>query len=200
MNILLIVDMQKDFLENNGGLWIGHDTTKLQEEVEKLAKTFHATYPDGLVIFTQDSHKENSIEFNQFPKHCVQGTEGEKLVESMDKLYDFFLKEKDMTKVHTISKKSFAGSGTHMGMILSSVIAGDHENISEKEVTIHVAGVCTHICVHDMVAQIVNEFKNRGNILPKVYISRRHVDDFDPLMAEMSLKRLASLYNVTVTD
>jgi nicotinamidase/pyrazinamidase len=198
MNILLIVDMQKDFLEPNGGLWIGHSTTKLQEEVEKLAKAFHSTYPDGIVIFTQDSHKENSIEFSQFPKHCVQDTEGEKLVDSMDKLYDFFLKEKDMSKVHVISKKSFAGSGSHMGMILTSVIAGDSENISEKEVTLYVAGVCTHICVHDMTTQIVNELKNRGNILPKVIISRNCVDDFDPLMAEMSLKRLTSLYNATI--
>ena len=198
MNILLIVDMQKDFLESDGGLYIGHDTERLQDKVTNLAMAFHDENPNGLVIFTKDAHKENSIEFTQFPKHCIEDTEGQELVDCMENLYDFFLREKDMSKVHMISKKSFAGSGSHMGMILSSVIAGDSENVSEKEVTIHVAGVCTHICVHDMVAQIVNELKNRGNILPEIKIYRDCIDDFDPLMAEMSLKRLTSLYNAKV--
>ena len=85
--------MQKDFLEPNGGLWIGHSTTQLQEEVEKLAKAFHSTYPDGIVIFTQDSHKENSIEFNQFPKHCIQDTEGGDALADLFPIGDLFKSE-----------------------------------------------------------------------------------------------------------
>ncbi len=166
--ILIIVDMLKDFINPDGALYIGHDTSKLVENVVDLIKE----NPWSLIISVEDQHLEKDPEFKKFPKHCVFGTEGAELV---DELADI--------NVMPLPKVSYTVDTTWAHLL-------DAEEIV-------VCGVCTHICVHDVVASIYHNFKWRGQLPPiKVYV--KCVDDFDKEMANWALLRMGSLYGVEV--
>ena len=70
---LAIVDMQKDFLEEEGKLTIwqkGLPTMDLKAAVAERIKNH-----DGPIIVSQDSHTATDTEFQLFPPHCIKGTE-----------------------------------------------------------------------------------------------------------------------------
>lgn len=171
--VLVIVDMQNDFLLNEGSLNLGHDTTELREKVAKFAKNF-----DGKVYFTYDNHQDDDCEFATFPKHCVEHSEGHKLVSELKEV----LKELDF---ETLAKKSFSG-----GSIINLANTLADNDIKE----IHMTGVCIHICVHDIVGTLVNHTKNFHGYIPKIILHQDLLDDFNPEMAEFAIKRMQSLY------
>lgn len=176
MKLLIVVDMQNDFLRPFGSLNLGHDTTALISNVAKYIENF-----DGTVIATKDYHlkEDEDVEFKMFPPHCIAETEGSDIVKEVKEQLD----RKNATIVH---KKSF--SCTDLNLAIPPALIK----------TIEVVGVCIHICVHDVIGQVANTFKNKLNILPKITIHRDMVDDFDPEMAEYALKRMKNLYGVEV--
>jgi len=171
---LVVVDMQNDFLLETGSLSVGHDTKELREKIAEFTKNF-----EGKVFFTYDNHQEEDCEFDVFPKHCVEHTEGHQLVGELREI----LKEIDF---ETLGKKSYTG-----GCIIN--LANRLAENDTKE--IHVVGVCTHICVHDIVGNLVNHTKNFHGYIPQIIIHKDLVDDFNPEMAEFALKRMESLYS-----
>lgn len=174
---LIVVDMQNDFLLNDGKLNLGHDTKKLREEVASFIKSF-----DGLLYFTFDNHHEDDCEFKTFPKHCIEHTKGHKLVDEIRNV----IRDKDF---EIFPKKSYTG-----GSIIN--LANQlHDNDVEE---IHVVGVCTHICVHDIVSTIVNHSKNEHSYLPNIIVHSNLVDDFNPDMAKFSLERMKNLYGAKI--
>lgn len=72
-NVLIVVDVQKDFYDPNGALYVP-DGEKVIPEIEKIISDF------DLVLFTADWHPSNHCSFKenggQWPKHCVSFTEG----------------------------------------------------------------------------------------------------------------------------
>ena len=78
MKSLFVVDMQNDFLLNDGKLNLGHDTKELRERVASFVKDFK-----GHVSFTQDSHNTESCEFKLFPQHCLVETDGWEIVDEL---------------------------------------------------------------------------------------------------------------------
>lgn len=172
MKTLIVVDMQNDFLSPDGGLYIGHDTTELKRRVGKFMEEF-----DGRVVCTMDQHEPNACEFRFFPPHCVGGTVGANLVKEV---YNARVNNKELA-----GKASYTGDD-----VLHTLAPFDSE--------FHVVGVCTHICVHDIVANLVNHCKNEHDFIPKVVIHKDMVDDFKPDMAAFALERLMKLYGVEV--
>jgi len=172
--VLVVIDMQKDFLELDGKLSLGKDTTEFKARVAKYIKEF-----DGEVIATLDTHQKDSAEFAQFPPHCVEGTTGHDLSDEIAeaiKQVDGIIQEKisftDDEVVRLLLEKGF----------------------SEYEFV----GVCTHICLHDNVAALYHATKQDLGKLPTITVQRNLVDDFDDEMAEGALKRMERLYNVKV--
>lgn len=178
--ILLVVDMQNDFLDaKKGSLNLGHSTTKLQNRVAKFIKNF-----DGSILLTKDTHKEDSCEFDMFPAHCVEGTWGNEITETLtDALVD--------KKFLYVSKSSFSSK---------AVVDNLDAQAPVKDVELHVVGVCTHICVHSIIDQYVNHCKTTYNVIPKIVIHEDMVDDYDPKMAEFTLERLKNLYGVELVN
>ena len=178
--VLLVVDMQNDFLDvKKGSLNLGHSTSKLQKRVAKFIKDF-----EGSILLTKDTHKEDSCEFEAFPAHCIEGTWGNEITETLtDALVD--------KKFLYVSKGSFSSK---------AVVANLDAQAPVKDVELHVVGVCTHICVHDIVAQYVNYCKTAYNVIPKIIIHEDMIDDFDPEMAAFTLKRLKNLYGVELVN
>ena len=80
--ILIVVDMQKDFV--NGSLG-SKDAETIVPAVVKKAKEF-----DGDLIFTKDTHFENYMDtqeghFLPVP-HCIKGTDGWDLIPELEKI------------------------------------------------------------------------------------------------------------------
>ena len=72
MKVLIVVDMQNDFIDQALGT---KEAVGIVENVAKKIKGF-----DGKVIYTKDTHPENYLETQEgknLPvKHCVKGSEG----------------------------------------------------------------------------------------------------------------------------
>lgn len=82
---LIVIDMQNDFVRKDGALSVPGGE-RIIPPIKKLVR--EASKQNILIVFTQDWHEENDIEFtrDKWPKHCVKGTEGAKIVEELDSL------------------------------------------------------------------------------------------------------------------
>lgn len=145
MKVLIVVDMQKDFVDGSLG------TKEAQAIVPLVAETIEQmAAPDTVVIFTKDTHAENymhTLEGKNLPvPHCIKGTPGHSIVDEVFGAYsckDF----RDPWEVYPVAttnplrvEKSTFGS-----IELQNVLATMHENEEIEEITL--MGLCTGICV-----------------------------------------------------
>jgi len=178
--ILLVVDMQNDFLDaKKGSLNLGHDTSDLQERVAKFIKAF-----DGPILLTKDTHKKDACEFKTFPPHCIEETWGNEVTPT---LTEALLGKKFLF----VAKNSFSSNPVVVNLDAQAPV---------QNIELHVVGVCTHICVHDIVSQYVNYCKTVYDVIPTIIIHEDMVDDFDQEMAAFTLKRLKNLYGVELVN
>lgn len=130
MKILVVVDMQKDFIDGSLG------TKEAAAIVEPIAKKIREYREQGIkIIFTRDTHSKNyleTLEGKNLPvEHCIEGTEGFEIDKSLD------------TKDSVILNKITFGSVDLPEIIRK--IAGGNSNTGELE--IELCGLCTDICV-----------------------------------------------------
>ena len=122
MKLLVIVDMQKDFIDGALG---SSEAVAVVPYVKELIQGF-----DGKVFFTRDTHFENYMttqEGKNLPvPHCIQGTEGWELHPELEAL----------RQTAAIDKLTFGSKE------LIDVIARE-DNVE----SITFAGLCTDICV-----------------------------------------------------
>ena len=125
MKYLIVIDMQKDFVD--GALGTKEAVAIVPNVVEKI-KGF-----DGKVLFTRDTHHENYMDTQEgkiLPvPHCIEGTEGFELVPEIKMLCDS----------KPIDKPVFGSA--ELGMKLQA------ENEREVIESITLVGLCTDICV-----------------------------------------------------
>lgn len=120
--ILVVVDMQKDFITGSLG------TAEAAEIVERTAEEIKNF--DGEVVFTQDTHLSIYLETQEGKRlpvpHCIKGTDGWELCDELAPL----------AKGYRIFEKPTFGS-----IELANYIAGgDYTEIE-------LIGLCTDICV-----------------------------------------------------
>lgn len=122
--ILVVVDMQKDFI--NGAL----GTKEAEAIVDCVAETVKCF--DGEVIFTRDTHNENYLETQEGRNlpvpHCIQGTDGWQL-------------DKKLECLRTDSMKIF-DKPTFGSMALAAYL-----KTQEDLESVTLVGLCTDICV-----------------------------------------------------
>ena len=145
MKVLIVVDMQKDFVDGALG------TKEAQAIVPKVAETIRQmAAPDTVCIFTKDTHTENymnTLEGKNLPiPHCIKGTPGHSIVDEVFGAYcckDFM----DPWTVYPIAdtnplkieKPSFGS------IDLQNILYNMNENSGIEEITL--MGLCTGICV-----------------------------------------------------
>ena len=126
-NILVVVDMQKDFVD--GALGSGEAVAIVPAVVRKI-KDF-----DGDIYVTFDTHFENymqSAEGKKLPvPHCIKGTDGWALNDDVAAA----LEGKTYTKVEKITFGS-----TDLPKLIAAATDGE-------DITIELVGLCTDICV-----------------------------------------------------
>lgn len=126
-NILIVVDMQKDFVDGSLG------TAEAQAIVPNVVKKIKSFQGDILVTF--DTHFEGYKETSEGKKlpveHCIKGTEGWEL----DKSVAEALSLKDHTRVEKL---------TFGSVELPELIKN---TVGDEDFTIELVGLCTDICV-----------------------------------------------------
>ena len=122
MKILVVVDMQNDFIDGALGT---PEAVAIVPYVKSLIENF-----DGKVIFTRDTHTEGYMETQEGKNlpvpHCIKGTHGWEIRAELDAL----------RKTEAIDKVTFGSSQ------LPEVLAKETDIES-----ITFAGICTDICV-----------------------------------------------------
>ena len=125
MNVLIVVDMQNDFIDGALGT---QEAVNIVPNVKKKIKEF-----DGTVLFTRDTHDTwylHTQEGENLPvEHCIRNTSGWLIREELD----------DLRNTEPIDKDTFG----------SLDLAGQLMEMDEEEGidSITLIGLCTDICV-----------------------------------------------------
>ena len=124
-NILIVVDMQNDFIDGALGT---KEAVAIVPKVEEKIRNF-----DGEVFFTRDTHETYYLETQEgknLPvKHCIRDTEGWQIRKELDAL----------RKTDPIDKETFGSTD------LAADLLALHED--EEIGSITLVGLCTDICV-----------------------------------------------------
>ena len=131
MNVLVVVDMQNDFID--GALGTKEAVAIVPNVAEKIKKF------DGKVLFTRDTHEENYMDTQEGKNlpvpHCIRGTEGWQIRPELE----VFRTEE------AIDKPTFGSSK------LGEMLKSQNETLkSAGEIgieSITLIGLCTDICV-----------------------------------------------------
>lgn len=125
MNLLVVVDMQKDFVDGALG---SPEAQAIVPAVVDKAKNF-----TGEIIFTRDTHQENYMDTAEGKKlpvpHCIQNTAGWEIIPQLESL----------RTTETVDKVTFGGTG------LAERVDALHEKEGIESITL--VGLCTDICV-----------------------------------------------------
>lgn len=123
-NVLVVVDMQKDFIDGALGT---KEAVAIVDKVAGLVRGF-----DGEVVFTRDTHHENYLQTQEGKKlpvvHCIEGTDSWKLDKKLEAL------RLDDRKV--FDKPTFG----------SMELAAYLQTLEALE-SVTLVGLCTDICV-----------------------------------------------------
>lgn len=124
-NILIVVDMQNDFITGALGT---KEAVSIVPKVEEKIKAF-----DGRVIFTRDTHFENYMDTQEGHRlpvpHCIQGSDGWQICAQLAPLCN----------EPPVDKPTFGSSA--LGEMLGTADRADSIG------SITLVGLCTDICV-----------------------------------------------------
>lgn len=127
-NVLVVVDMQKDFVDGSLG------TKEALEIVPNVIKKVSGF--DGDVIFTRDTHGENYMETQEgrlLPVvHCIKGTDGWEIIGELEKI-------REKRGFPCYDKPTFG----------CTALAENLKRLHETEglASVELVGLCTDICV-----------------------------------------------------
>ncbi|MBS7628268.1 cysteine hydrolase [Candidatus Bathyarchaeota archaeon] len=168
---IVIVDMQRDFVEEGGRLYVG---PSVRETIPKI----HSLIAEGRrhripLIYTQDWHREGSPEFALWGQHCLEGSDGADFIEG--------LKPEPMDYV--VRKETYDPFyGTELERILRELLIR----------RIVVVGTVSNICVLHTVSGA--SLRGIRSIVPVDCISA--ITTFDAILA---LRQFTFLYKAVLT-
>ena len=123
--LLIVVDMQKDFIDGSLG------TAEAVAIVDNVASYIEKCEKDDFeIVFTRDTHGEDYMETQEGRKlpvvHCIKDTEGWQIDKKLEK--------------YAVGKKIFDKPTFGSVELMNYVIENDYDEI-------HLLGLCTDICV-----------------------------------------------------
>lgn len=167
---LIIIDMLNDFIDPKGALYCGPTCDAIVELIRRRSEAHRRR--GGVVIYLQDSHRPDDAEFAKFPVHCVAGTWGSRIIESLTPFPSDIV----------LPKTRYSG---FYGTDLEKVLLAAHPE------GVEVVGVCTSICVMDTVGGLVN--RDYAVRVPAVEVA-----DFDPQAHAFALRRMQTIYGARI--
>lgn len=167
---LLVIDMLRDFVAEEGSLYCGPVASAL---VGPVAAEIEAARAAGApVVYVCDRHLPDDPEFAMFPPHCVAGSPGAQVVPAVA----------PRPGDRVIPKRRFSGFfGTDLDLTLRELGV-------ER---LRLVGVCTNICVLYTAA----DGRMRGY---EVEVPRDGVASFDAGAHEWALQQMEKVLGVRV--
>ncbi|MCL1842491.1 MAG: cysteine hydrolase [Defluviitaleaceae bacterium] len=136
MKVLIIVDMQKDFID--GSLGTKEAVAIVENVVNRVADS-----EGELILFTQDTHDSGYLSTPEGKKlpvmHCLEGTEGWKI---NAKILSAWRNNPNTVKASGLQENSFA-KPVFASLKLVDYLKARASKIDEIEIL----GLCTDICV-----------------------------------------------------
>ena len=173
MKALLIIDLQRDFVDPGGALYFEGAESVADYIINLVEQYKRNSLP---IITTQDWHDENDREFLAWPKHCVAGTEGARLTEKLETALSNYEKH------YSVKKTRFSAFyKTNFEKLIKEL------NIDEFEVV----GVVTNICV----MFTVEELKNRDY---KVSVHEKGVTSYDKELHRLALRQIKDVLGAEI--
>jgi nicotinamidase-related amidase len=167
---LLVIDMLRDFMDTNGALYCGDEAREIVPFVNEKIREFRER--GDLVIFMNDAHAPDDLEFDLFPPHCVKGTPGAEIIDAIE-----------VTRGDLVIEKT--RYSCFYGTTLEEKLG------REKVDEVHMLGVCTSICVMDTASGL------HDRDIP-IIVYREGVADFDPEAHAFALKRMERILGAKV--
>ena len=145
MKVLVVVDMQNDFID--GSLGTAEAVSIVGNVVERVKNS-----KGELILFTQDTHQENYLDTPEGKKlpviHCVEGTYGWR---TNDEISGAWRANSDTIKVPELPENTFT-KPVFGSVDLVAFLKAREDEIEEIEIL----GICTDICVVSNAIMIKN--------------------------------------------
>lgn len=171
MEVLVIVDMQKDFCYPQGTLYI-KGVEKIFENTKKVVE--RARDRDIKVFFTQDWHREDDEEFKVWPKHCIMNTWGAEIIDELrPKKEDYYVKK----------RRYSAFFATDLDLTLREL----------KVEKIFLCGVATNICV----LHTAGDATMKGYKVAIIEDCTKALSDFDQ---EYAIRHMKNVFNADIIN
>ena len=132
---LIMIDMLYDFIDPRGSLYCGEWCTDIVGPARRVLEEFRAA--GDSIVFLADAHDPDDPEFRLFGRHAVAGTPEARPIAELAPRAD----------EPVVAKQHF---NPFIDSVLDEVIAA----LEPSEV--HVAGVCTSICVMETAVELVD--------------------------------------------
>lgn len=165
--LLIVVDYQNDFV--NGALGF-EGADKIADVIKEKIENYLKEQQD--VIFTLDTHYENymeTMEGNKLPiKHCIKGSEGWKLHESVNYL--------------PLAKKVFE-KGTFPSLDLANYLKDNQYD------EVQLCGLVSNICVISNAIMVKAAIPNA-----KIFVDAKATDSFDKNLQDKCFDVLEGLH------
>lgn len=156
---LYIIDMNNGFV--NFGAMANPKYNDLVPEQMRMIRKIRSE--KGIVNFILEGHKEDSLEFQSYPKHCIIGTDEAELIPEL-------LTEQNKNNTNTYYKNCING-------MLTGEVQKDIKRLKAlKEVIFE--GVCADLCVMDF-ARTYARYLDQINREAKLFVVKNAVDTFD---------------------
>ncbi len=141
---LIVVDVQNDFADSNGNLYVRDGEAVIPIINEEIGA---AKGSGALVVYTQDWHPESTPHFEKdggiWPVHCVQGTWGAAF-------------HPDVKLVGEVVRKGAGGEDGYSGFTVRDPRSGDERSTGLEELLrrrgierVVIAGLATDYCVKE---------------------------------------------------
>ena len=154
--LLVIIDMVNGFVKE-GALADPEINRVTPNIITKIKEYLSSSLP---IISFRDCHKEDDVEFELYPPHCIKGTFESELIDELKPYESSFLDiEKDTTNgFNTYKFKEYIANNS----------------FDEIEVT----GCCTDICVETFAISLKDYF-NKNNISTNIIVIENAVYTFN---------------------
>lgn len=149
------VDVQNDFCP--GGALAVSEGDQVVAPLNTLAREVRKA--DGLVVVTQDFHPVETAHFDQWPVHCVGGTEGAEFHPGLEVMEADVIVQKG-TGVDEDAYSGFDGKD-QAGRALKEIVLPSGE---AKQVNILIGGLATDYCVKATVLDALELTKDNDDV------------------------------------
>ena len=146
--MLVVVDAQVDFTTGRLG---SENAAKVARKLSDFVKKMHDLHWFGFVLATMDTHfatdfrNKESIEAQAVPPHCIAGSPGHALVDSVAEHVDAIL-----------YKSTFMSSGDEIRDEIANFEGDACDDTAPEEICI--CGFCTDICVISQALLLRRQF------------------------------------------